>query len=399
VYFLVKANLRGVMGIISKPLELEAMIEKLIATPSVSCIDTAIDQSNAAVIHILAEWLEKLGFQTQILAIDDKNEKFNLIATIGKGCGGLVLAGHTDTVPYDLNRWTTDPFKLKEKNHRYYGLGTSDMKAFLAIAIEAAKSFSANQYQAPLTILATADEETTMAGAKALVELGQPKAKHAIIGEPTGLKPIRLHKGVMMEKIRVVGLAGHSSNPKLGHNAIEGMMMVLNYLSNWRNELASKHQNPLFEIAHPTLNFGHIHGGDNPNRICAESEIHIDIRPLPGMQLDQIRQELRHNLNALFSNSPFKVYLETLFSGIPAMETPATAEIVKIAEQLTGHQAESVAFGTEAPYLNQLGMNTIVFGPGNIDQAHQKDEYLELKNITPSIDILKKMIGRLCITP
>ncbi|HHO67669.1 MAG TPA: M20/M25/M40 family metallo-hydrolase, partial [Gammaproteobacteria bacterium] len=144
---------------------------------------------------------------------------------------------------------------------------------------------------------------------------------------------------------------------------------------------------------------GHIHGGDNPNRICADCELHIDLRPLPGMALDELREQLRGRLARVAGERGVGIELRPLFEGTPAMETPAGAAIVQATEALTGHAAEAVAFGTEGPYLNQLGMNTVVLGPGDIDQAHQPDEYLELARIEPTLELLGRLIHRFCIAP
>jgi len=380
----------------TKPTTLE-MIQQLIATPSVSCVNPQIDQSNLPVINLLGNWLNELGFQVEILPVSEG--KANLIATLGSGSGtgGLILAGHTDTVPYDENRWLHDPFKLTEDNGKLYGLGTSDMKAFLALAIEAAISFEKKAYKQPLIILATSDEETTMAGAKALVDAGKPTARYAVIGEPTGMQPIRMHKGIMMEAVRITGLAGHSSNPAYGHNALEAMHLVIAELLKWREELQQQYSNHLFEVPVPTMNLGHIHGGDNPNRICGACELHIDIRPLPGMNLQTLRQELKTRLQTIMPENGFKLEVLPLFSGIPSMETPAESAIVKAAEKLTGTPASSVAFGTEAPYLTEMGIDTIVLGPGDIAQAHQPDEFLDLDRIEPTVELLKKLIHKFCI--
>jgi len=157
------------------------MISELIAIPSISCTNPKEDQSNLAVIELLAHWCQDLGFKVEILPVPENSGKFNLVATLGSGDGGLVLSGHTDTVPYDLGAWQSDPFKLKQANDRLYGLGTSDMKAFFALALTAAAQFSADSLTKPLIILATADEETSMSGARALVAAGYPKARHSII--------------------------------------------------------------------------------------------------------------------------------------------------------------------------------------------------------------------------
>lgn len=375
------------------------MIAGLIAAPSVSSVSPQFDQGNRGVIDLLAGWLEDLGFKVEIQPLDIHPDKANLIATLGSGAGGLVLAGHTDTVPCDPELWSQDPFRLTERDQKLYGLGTSDMKAFLALAIEAARSFDAKQFREPITLLATADEESSMAGALALVEAGRPLGRHAIIGEPTGLRPVRTHKGIMMEAIRIRGHSGHSSDPALGNSALEGMYQVLGEILTWRTELQLRYRNPLFKVPVPTLNLGHIHGGDNPNRICGACELHIDLRPLPGMDLEELHNALEQRLATRLAGSGLELHVEPLFAGTPAMETPAGAPIVQAAERLTGHSAEAVAFGTEGPYLNQLGMDTLILGPGDIEQAHQPDEYLRLDRIKPTVDLLKRMIGEFCVAP
>ncbi len=372
------------------------MIAELIAIPSMSSVTPDFDTGNRAVIERLAEWLADLGFAVEVMPLPDWPDKANLIATLGQGPGGLVLAGHTDTVPYDEGRWNHDPFRLSEADGRLYGLGTADMKAFIALAIEAARGLKAEDLSAPLIILATADEESSMDGAKELVHQGRPKARYAVIGEPTGMRPVRMHKGILMEAVRLHGRSGHSSDPSLGVNALEGMHGVMSELLAWRSELQQRHREPLFTVPIPTLNLGHIHGGDNPNRICAYCELHFDLRPLPGMTLDDLRAQMRARLEPVVANTGLRMELEPLFEGIPAFETAADAEIVRAAERLTGHSAEAVAFGTEAPYLDRLGIETLVLGPGDIDQAHQPDEFLALDRVQPTVALLRQLINRFC---
>lgn len=375
-------------------------LRTLIATPSISCTDPAWDQGNADVIAHLAEWAEALGFRCEVLSVAPG--KANLIATLGEGPGGLVLSGHTDTVPYDAAKWQSDPFTLTERDGRLFGLGTADMKGFFPLVLAAASEAAAQvrggkALSAPLIILATCDEETSMAGAKALVTAGRPQARFAVIGEPTGLKPLRLQKGVMMERIVIEGRSGHSSDPSLGHNALDAMHAVISELIGYRRELAAVHHNPLFTVPVPTLNLGCIHGGDNPNRICARCELQYDLRPLPGMDMDELRGEIRRRLQPLAESHQVSIVNESLFSGTPAMETPADSPLVQAAEQLTGHVAGAAAFGTEGPYLNELGMDALILGPGAIETAHQPDEHLELASLQPTITLLQQLIRRFCL--
>ena len=373
-------------------------LEQLVALPSISCTQPELDMGNLKVIQRLAEWLEPLGFHCEILPLQDQPQKANLIATYGSGPGGLVLSGHADTVPCNIDRWQQDPFSLTERDNKLYGLGATDMKGFFPVVIAAVEPLLDQNFKQPLIILATADEETSMSGARALAELGRPKARCAVIGEPTGLKPIRMHKGIMMEAVRVQGLAGHSSNPALGNNALETMYKVMAELINYRGQLQARYQNPGFEVTVPTLNLGCIHGGDNPNRICGSCELHFDLRSLPGMDNEELHQQLQQLLQPIAAQSGSDIILSSLFTGVSAFEQNADSELIQVCEKLTGHSADAVAFATEAPFLQQLGMQTVVLGPGSIDQAHQPNEFIALDQIKPAIDIVRGLIQRFCLT-
>lgn len=376
--------------------DLQSQLQQLVAAPSVSSHSARWDMTNKPVIELLESWLSELGFTTEVLQVCD-TEKYNLVATLGSGPGGLVLAGHTDTVPYDDQLWQSDPFKLTERDNRWYGLGSTDMKGFFPVAIEAARAFIETPLQQPLIILATADEESSMSGARALAESGYPKARYAVIGEPTGLRPIRMHKGIMMEAVEIEGQSGHSSNPDLGNNAMESMHQVIQGLMDFRQQLGKQYQNPLFTVPTPTLNLGCIHGGDNPNRICGHCELQFDLRALPGMDNDELRQRIDRQLQQIAEQNRIQIKRKTLFGGVPAFEQGEQSELVQTAERLTGHDSECVAFATEAPFLQQLGMETIVMGPGSIDQAHQPDEFIPLDQIKPAIEILKQLIQKFCL--
>ena len=372
-------------------------LRQLVATPSVSSTDSRWDQGNRAVIDLLAGWLEDLGFSTRIQAVSADGSKANLIATRGSGPGGLVLAGHTDTVPFDEGRWQSDPLGLSERDHRLYGLGSTDMKGFFPLAIAAAQAFRDTPLKQPLILLATADEESSMNGARALAAAGQPKARAAIIGEPTSLVPVRMHKGIMMEAVRITGRAGHSSNPELGNSALEGMHAVMGDLLAYRALLRERFSNDFFKVAWPTLNLGCVHGGDSPNRICGQAELHFDLRITPGADNQTLRAEIAGRLATIGQQRSLQIELRSLVKDIAPFEQSADSELVRLAERLTGHRAEAVAFATEAPFLQALGMETIVMGPGSIDRAHQPDEYLELDQIQPCIALLQQCIRHYCL--
>lgn len=373
---------------------------QLIGSPSISSADPQFDQSNLGVIHYLAEWSETLGFKVEIETVAPG--KANLIATLGPATsgtvpGGLVLSGHTDTVPCNPDLWDSDPFAATLRDDRLYGLGSCDMKGFFAIALEAAGRFQAKDLKEPLILIGTADEESSMSGARQLLARSRQLGRKAVIGEPTGLQPIRVHKGVMMEAIRVKGRAGHSSDPSLGSNAILGMHQVISALIALQEELKARYRHPAFKVDYPTLNLGAIHGGDNPNRICGHCETLIDIRPLPGMSIEALQALLEERLSALFpESSGLGIEIEPLFPGVPPFETPAEAELTLYLERETGKAAGAVAFGTEGPFFSALGLETLILGPGSIDQAHQPNEFLSLSEIAPGVSLYENLIGRYC---
>ena len=374
---------------------LKDQLAALIAAPSVSCTNTRLDQSNRAVVEHLAQWLGALGAKCELQEVQPG--KFNLLACLGSGPGGLVLAGHTDTVPCDSSLWRSDPFSLCERDGRWYGLGVCDMKGFFPLVIEALRELHQQPFKQPLWVLATCDEESSMSGARALAEAGRPLGRAAVIGEPTGLKPIRMHKGVMMERIDILGQSGHSSDPSYGRSALDAMSDALQCLRELRQTWQSQYHNPLFNVPQPTLNLGCIHGGDNPNRICGQCSLEFDLRPLPGMDPEELRQIISSRLTPIAEAHRVQIDYGPIFPDVPPFEQPAHSELVQLAERLSGHSAEAVAFGTEAPYLQQLGCETLILGPGDIACAHQPDEYLELSRIQPTVALLRQLINHYCL--
>ena len=373
------------------------MVRELVATPSVSSPDVRFDQSNRGVIDLVAEWAAALGLAVRIEALPGESGKANLIATLGEGEDGLVLSGHTDTVPYNAARWTDDPFVLTERDGKLHGLGTADMKGFFAAALHAIARFDRGQLQQPITLLGTADEESTMDGARALAQKGERLGRYAIIGEPTGLQPIRKHKGVFYVQVTVGGKAGHASNPALGVNAIEGLQLVLTALQSWRDTIGQRHHDDDFEVPGPTLNFGCITGGDSPNRICAECTLDLDIRLLPGMERAAVVTELRDVVGNALDGGPWTFDVQATGAYADAFAGPSDAEFSGAVETLCGCSAKTALFGTEAPYLAELGLQTLVLGAGDIAVAHQPDEYVTIAAIERATDVYANLIQRFCI--
>jgi acetylornithine deacetylase len=370
---------------------------RLLSLASVSSAHADIDMSNRQVVDYLATLFSDLGFSCEILTLPEAPHKANLIATLGSGPGGLVLSGHTDTVPFDEALWSMNPLQLTQKDSRLYGLGATDMKGFFAVVHAAVQQFKDASFKHPLIILATADEESSMEGARMLVRQGRPQARYAVIGEPTGLRPINRHKGVMMERLHVQGQSGHSSNPALGRNALEAMHEMITALLVFRQELQHQFRNPHFSIDVPTLNLGVIHGGDNPNRICGHCALEFDVRLLPGMASESLRGAIQELLLPIAVRHRVEFSFNPLFPGAEAF-TNDHSELVDTCAKLTGYAPEAVAFATEAPFLQALGMDTVVLGPGSIDVAHQPDEYMALDQVQPCINLLRQLVTRYCLT-
>jgi len=375
---------------------LEDMIRTLVATPSVSSLQPSLDQGNGAVCERLADWLEPLGFSIDIKPVPGQQGKVNLVARSGAGEDGLVLAGHTDTVPFDAELWRHDPFGGACRDGRLYGLGSADMKSFLAVVAHAAARVDLGKLARPLVILGTADEESGMGGARALVDEGARLGARVLVGEPTSLRPIDRHKGVLMERIRIDGRSGHASDPAAGRNAIEGMIAAIAALQDFRARLAAELPDLGFPVPGPTLNLGAIRGGDNPNRICGHCELDVDLRLVPGMTTTSAREGLRAAVRTALAGGGFEVAFTALFEGVDPLAPGDRRELATACEHAAGHACGAVNFGTEGPLFQRLDMEVVVCGPGEIAVAHQPDESVDLAEVSRAVDMVEGLVQRFC---
>jgi len=382
---------------IKNTLKFEQYLQQIIASPSISAFDASLDQTNLPLVNTLAQWFENFGFEIVIQPVPGSRDKYNLLAKIGTGEGGLLLAGHTDTVPYDQGLWQYDPFKLQQTQDKLFGLGVCDMKSFFAFILEALVNIPLNKLQKPLYILATADEETSMAGARFFAQQQLIKPDMAIIGEPTSLRPIYKHKGHMGLGLDIRGQSGHSSAPDKGVNAIELMQQALSQLLTLQQKLKRQHQDPSFDVPETTLNLGHIHGGDGENRICGSCRLTFDIRPVPGLDEKHVMAMLDECLHPLQQKYPQRFSLQALYPHTPAFSCAEQSNVIELAQQLTGFSPKSANYCTEAPFISSLGCHTLILGPGNIEQAHQPDEYLLLEKVKPTFELLTQFIHKVCL--
>ena len=198
-----------------------------------------------------------------------------------------------------------------------------------------------------------------------------------------------------MLSLNIQGASGHSSNPALGANAIDGSAIAIEQLLKFRQELGERYQDPGFTVQTPTLNLGCIHGGDNPNRICDHVDLAFDVRVLPGMDNTNIMDEIETRLTPLLADQGLSMRLGLFHEPLPPFQTEGDV-LLKATSELTGCEPKTVAFATEAPFLARLGMETVVLGPGSIDQAHQPNEFVELRQLQPTVVILRGLIARHC---
>ena len=377
-----------------------SLLRALVAEPSVSSPDPRFDQSNRGVIDRLATFAEDVGAAVEVRELPGGGGKANLIARLGpEAPDGLVLAGHADTVPFDADRWASDPFALTElEGGLLRGLGSADMKGFFAAALRALVEVDPATLRRPVYLVATADEESSMAGARRLVEERALEARHCVIGEPTSLVPVYKHKGILLQLLRLEGRSGHSSDPKLGASALEAMSDALDALRSYRRSIASA-VDPDFAVPEPTLNLGRIEGGDSPNRICASCSLTFDLRfgPDVGLDPESVESTLKRALEERLSAHEVDMVFESLVPPTPAFGGSAAAPIVAAVARRRAVAPEAVMFCTEAPYFAELGMDVVVSGPGSIDVAHQPNEHTSREQLSAAEGLYRELVEEFCV--
>lgn len=367
----------------------------IIAHNTISAFESSMDESNHVLCQYIGGIFEPLGFGINIQSVPDTRNKYNLLARAGSGEGGLILCGHTDTVPCDDHLWHSSPFHLTEKDNRLYGLGTCDMKGFFAFIYEALLDIPLHKLKKPLYILGTADEETSMAGARFFMQQQLVKPDVAIIGEPTELKPIYKHKGHMAHSLSVKGEAGHSSDPGRGVNAIEIMHEAIAGLLQLKQQLLNQ-RDEQFSVPQTTMNLGHIHGGDGENRICGHCQLNFDVRPVPGLTDENIIQLIDEALAPLHLRYPGRLKRNLMYPSVASFASRNEHRLLDVAAELLQQHPQTANYCTEAPFINQLGCDTLILGPGSIQQAHQPDEFMSLDYIKPTVTLLRKLVRHYC---
>jgi len=365
--------------------------------------DSSSHNSNRPIADFICDYLDLPSVQIDRQPSPD-GEKVNLIVTVGPTDAtdgrGLVLSGHMDTVPADEPEWKTDPLTLTENDGQYFGRGTCDMKGFIALAMNAAASVAISNLQHPLGLVFTYDEEVGILGAKHLAHAYEGRGKlptAAIIGEPTSLKVVRMHKGFMCFEIVLTGESAHSGYPHLGLNAIEPVGPLIEALKQFRLDLrAESPPNSEYfpEVPYVALNVGTISGGTAVNIVPDRCVLACSLRLLPAMDTPTMIQRVRQVVDGALGDCPFEFVVT---NQTPPLLLEKQSVIYQMLTALIGQTTTcSASYATDAGWLQGLGMECAVFGPGSIEVAHRPNESLPIVEFEMYANILERTIRNSC---
>ncbi len=362
---------------------------------------TVSGTSNIKLIEYCEKKLSKLG-ATSFKTFDEAKKRVNLFATItGKqklSGGGIILSGHTDVVPASAKEWSSDPFIATEKNNKVYGRGSCDMKGFIACALALAPHFASQNLKKPIHFSFTYDEETACQGAP--IMLKELKKKNincsiCIVGEPTSMKAIQAHKGCYEYSTHFTGLAGHGSAPDKGVNAVEYATRFINKLMELREELKKREpKNSVFSPPYSTLQIGRIKGGLARNVIADQCVVDWELRPVVPEDGEFVNKNIETHVKNILLPEMRKVYPKAniekeIIGEIIGFTKEEKSDAINLVCNLTGDNSRDVvSFGTEAGLFQELGISTVVCGPGSIEQAHKIDEYLSFDQLKLCLKML-----------
>ena len=362
---------------------------------------TVSGQDNSELINYCEKILNEIG-ATTFKVFDDDNKRVNLFGTLKakkpNGKKPIILSGHTDVVPVSKG-WTNDPFTATIKDDKLYGRGSCDMKGFIACTLAYAPIFKDSNLDRDIHFCYTFDEETACIGAPLLIkELKKRDIKNGIciIGEPTKMKIIDAHKGMNEYTIHFGGLAGHSSKPHLGVSAVEYASRYVNKLLEIREELKKRGpKDCIFDPPHSTLSIGGIKGGIAHNVIADKCSVEWETRPVTKEDAEFVTNEIDKFANETLLPEMQKVFPDSfikkeVIGEVVGFDRLDQSEACEFVSSITGDNSrEVVSFGTEAGLFQEVGISTVVCGPGSIEQAHKIDEFIELDEIKKCLKFLE----------
>jgi acetylornithine deacetylase len=377
------------------------MLARLVA------FDTTSRNSNLPLVAFVREYLDRHRVPYRV-STDLTGQKANIHAIIGPNqAGGIALSGHVDTVPVDGQAWTSDPFALRREGGKLYARGAADMKGFVACCLAAVPELQARRLGKPLHFFFSYDEETDCGGGQRLIkDIADSGLRPAmcVVGEPSGMKPILAHKGRLALCVRVLGKAGHSSEPGKGVNAIFAAAQAVTYLAGEARRFAC--EGPFedgFDPPHTTVHVGTIQGGAALNMIPEHAEFIMEWRNIPGndtmREVERLKRyaatQIEPAMHAVDPRTGFGFEVQNI---MPDMSIPQDHELTSLVKQLTGaNSAGKVAYGTEGGYYQQAGIPTIICGPGDIAQAHQPDEWVGQDQLDLCDAFIRRLAERLLL--
>lgn len=375
-----------------------SILRDLVSFPTVS------SESNIALIDYVREFLADVGIQAKTVLTDD-GRKANLFGTIGPADRpGILLSGHTDVVPVTGQDWLEDPFVMRVEGGRAIGRGTTDMKGFLACVLHAATDPVIKQIRRPIHIAFSHDEEIGCVGVRRMLpEIANLECPPSlcIIGEPTGMNLVTAHKGKTMGSVVCHGIAGHSSDPDRGANAIMIASEVIQEFGRLQDDLRrSENCDSDFVVPFSTLHIGRIEGGTVLNVIPATCRFEFEVRNVPGDDPETILRRLRATSQEIAEryatvHGDVSVVVE-VSNAYPALQAEGRAGHDVLEGLVDRARPAKVSFGTEAGLFScELGVPAVVCGPGSVEQAHRPEEYVELSQLDACDSLLGKIMHRL----
>lgn len=366
---------------------------------SLVAFDTTSRFSNLALIEWVEAYLAQFGV-TGIRVPSEDGAKSNFYASIGpRVAGGVVLSGHTDVVPVDDQTWDTDPFALTAKGGQVFGRGTCDMKGFIACVLAAVPKMKA--LQRPIHLAFSYDEEVGCRGVGPMVDAivkNLPPIEAVIVGEPTMMQLINGHKGITALETRVTGVPAHSSQTQLGDSAVMIAARLISFLQDQAKSLQRpEHCIPDFDPPYTTMTVNQIEGGTAINILAEHCKFLWDIRSLPGDHAAGLQSAFGSFCEDVIRNSPHAIEIETTaFANAPGLKAQDHNAAEDLVRRLSGaNQSSMVSFATEAGYFQQAGYDTVIFGPGDIAQAHQPNEFVAHSQLEACDAFLTKLIAHL----
>jgi acetylornithine deacetylase len=362
--------------------------------------DTVSDRPNEALIDYAEAVLARAGARVRRVP-KGSGGKASLFATLGPdGPRGVVLSGHTDVVPVEGQAWSSDPFRLEERDGRLYGRGSCDMKGFLACALAAAPGFAAAKLKRPIHFALSYDEEIGCLGAPALIEAmvkELPPIEAVIIGEPTEMKVVSAHKGLRSFRVEITGRETHSSLVRDGVCAVTRAVPLMAQLLEEAAamEKAAPADSP-FDPPFGTLTIGRFEGGKAANIMAGKAMFECLMRPAPWDDPDGVEARLRARAKAVEAEMK-SIAPETRIdvfqrSNVPALRTEDDGAAERLARILTGdNRRRTVSYGTEGGQFQAAGFSTVVCGPGSIAQAHQPDEFIEIDQLRQGLRFMRAL--------